>query len=220
MEDNIELFWEIIINWFEQNERKYSWRLNQKPYNVLIAEFLLQKTNARKVEDIYIEITNKYSTVHALAKADIEELSRIIRPLGLLYRSERMIDCANKIVNDHQGEVPNTELQLNKLPGVGDYISKAVLCYAYGKKTVPIDTNVIRLFHRCFNLKSNKKRPRTDLSLAKEIKKQFIYKDFRKSNLAVLDFSGLLCTASKPKCEECPLKCICFTIKQKNSQQY
>ena len=113
---------------------------------------------------------------------------------------------AEVICRDYSCRVPDNPGDLKKLPGVGPYICDAVLCYAYGCRTVPIDTNVIRVFSRCFNLVSDKARPRTDPILAEKIRLLFKeFKNTRMPNLAVLDFAAVVCTAKNPKCGQCPL---------------
>ncbi len=118
----------------------------------------------------------------------------------------RLVNCARIIVNKFNGRVPDTEEELLQLPGVGQYISNAVLSYAFDKPTVPIDTNVIRLFSRYFCLTSDKSRPRSDSKLAANIR--MLFRNFdstRIPNLAVLDFASVICTARNPRCPECPI---------------
>lgn len=207
---DVEKFWEGILDWYSKNSRDYPWRKTINPFHVLIAEFLLQQTHVRKVQEVYERFIDEYPAPAYLAQAQLFKVERIIKPLGLSYRANRLIKCAEIICSEFGGRVPNSSEQLKKLPGVGSYISDAVLCYAYGKPTIPIDTNVIRVFCRYFGLKSDKSRPRTDTVLAECIKGFYQFENTRIPNLAVLDFAGTVCTAKKPNCDQCNASAECF----------
>ncbi|MEC0269714.1 hypothetical protein [Paenibacillus anseongense] len=198
------IFWTSLLDWFSHGSRSYPWRKTYNPYHVLLAEFLLQQTHVRKVESVYHNILNTYPTLGHIAVAEINSLVKFFEPIGLLYRSTRLRDTAEIIVSDYGANVPDTYKELISLPGIGDYIANAVLCYAYDQNTVPVDTNVIRLFSRYFGFASDKARPRTDKKLALNIASVFPESiEYRKANLAILDYAGLVCTARNPVCVSC-----------------
>ncbi|GIO98303.1 A/G-specific adenine glycosylase [Paenibacillus lautus] len=205
-------FWTELLTWYTDNGRhQFPWRNTKDPYRVLLAEFLLQQTHVRKVEKVYEKMLLKYPDISELASADIETLEEIIAPIGLRYRAERLIKSAEIICSQHNCKVPNDYDELRKLPGIGDYIANAVLCYAFDQPVVPIDTNVIRLFTRYFGYTSRNPRPRMDKELAAKIRTHFEGMDStREANLAVLDFAGLICTSKNPKSTECPLSKNCI----------
>lgn len=206
-------FWRRLIDWYNDNARNFPWRETSNPYYILIAEFLLQQTHVRKVQDVYEKFTFMYPKLQDLAEANQWEVDKIIKPIGLVYRAERLRRCAQMICRDFNGVVPMNAEDLKKLPGVGSYICDAVLCYAYGINTVPIDTNVIRVFSRYFNLKSQRMRPRTDPVLASIIKEMFAeFQNTRIPNLAVLDFAAVVCDAKKPRCTQCPVYLGCSAV--------
>ncbi|RAR42736.1 A/G-specific adenine glycosylase [Paenibacillus sp. MDMC362] len=205
-------FWKELLTWYIENGRHhFPWRNTKDPYRILLAEFLLQQTHVRKVEEVYEQLLLKYPDISELARADTETLEEIIAPIGLNYRAERLIKSAEIICSQHNGTVPNDYNELRELPGIGDYIANAVLCYAFDQPVVPIDTNVIRLFTRYFGYTSMNPRPRMDKELAAKIRAHFEGMDStRDANLAVLDFAGLICTSKNPKLTECPLSKNCI----------
>lgn len=216
---SVQGFWDGIITWYGIYGRDYPWRRTVNPFHILIAEFLLQQTNVRKVQEVYEIFITKYPIPKQLADADISEVEGIINPIGLNYRAGRLKKSAEIICSDGKGEVPASADELRHLPGVGPYIADAVLCYAFGLKTVPIDTNVIRLFCRYFGLRSDKSRPRTDRQLSEKIRQHYrLFDSTRIPNLAVLDFAGIECTAKRPSCEQCCISAECFFIL--NSKSY
>jgi len=199
----------IILHWAKNNFKKYPWRLVSDPYKILISELLLQKTDARKIEQVYPKFVGKFPTILDLCQADIEELKKLIKDIGLLYRAKRFKKIAEQIVDEFNGNVPNSKKELISLCGVGEYISNAVLCFAFEKRVPIVDTNVIRVYERVFNLKSSKSRPRTDQkiwSFAEEILPKKKYVEY---NYAILDFASDICKIKNPACEICQVKKIC-----------
>lgn len=203
-------FWETLIGWYHENGRSFPWRNTANAFHVLVAELLLQRTHVRKVEEVYTQLIEDYPTPQKLAGANPSELENVIAPIGLRYRASRLKECARLIVTRFKGDIPNHSDGLRTLPGVGPYISDAVLCYAFNHRTVPIDANVIRLFCRYQGLIPSKTRAREDPNLLAAIRGSFSSFDSTMiPNLAVLDFSGLVCRPRKPLCGECLLNSKC-----------
>lgn len=198
-----------LRQWYRTYHRSYPWRNTKNPYKILISEFLLQKTNADLALATYKSLVKKYPNQHSLATAKIGVLKRLISPIGLSYRAERLIKTANQLVFEFKGEIPNNRQDLLKLYGVGLYISNAVLCFAYNKRVAIIDTNTIRIFDRVFGIKSNLKRPRTDKTLEKQVEFFLPKNNPSGFNYALLDFGATICTAKYPKCACCPLNDLC-----------
>jgi len=202
---DLERFWLSLFYWFSLNKRDFPWRRTDNAYRILIAEILLQQTHVRKVETVYNVVQKTYPSPRHLMQADLVMLSNIIEPIGLVYRAERLIHIAEMLCSKYNELVPNEKKELLSLPGVGDYIADAVLCYAYKQPTVPIDTNVIRLFCRFFGLATSKARARNDKQLATDIRSLYLFHSTRTANLAVLDFASAVCRARSYNCSSCIL---------------
>lgn len=208
-------FWDQIINWYSNNKRNFAWRKTQNPYFILVAEILLQQTNAEKVEPVYLKIIKEYPEFNELAKANLSKLEEIIKPLGLVYRAENLIKCAKIIRNKYNGRFPDKKVKLMELPGVGDYISNAVLCYAFNEEVVPIDTNFLRVFTRIDGFDSKYSDKSRDKDLIAQIQDYYKFDsynrklEFKEYNFAVLDFADKVCRARNPRCNSCCLKAKC-----------
>lgn len=181
-----------IICWYESFGRDFLWRNTSDPYMILIAEILLQKTNVRKVEPIYLDILTKYPSVNCMAKAHIEELANIIRPLGLLNRAERLINLSKIIVQDYSGVIPSDYQTLLSFCGIGPYISTALLVFAYEKQRVVVDTNVIKVLHKELKFISSSPRPRTDKSLWEFAQSLAPENNIKEFNWGLLDYGATL----------------------------
>ncbi len=211
----VELFRSDLLNNWNNFRRYFAWRETENPFHILISEILLQKTNARTVESVYSMVVKKYLTPHLLAEADPEELILILKPLGLVYRAERLIAISDIIVRKYKGSIPNSVNELLELPGIGNYIARAVACFAFEQEYLPWDTNMVRISKRVFNLYSSMSRPWTDIKLADYLGSFLLTKNLvREIVWAMLDFASSICTARNPKCKDCFALKYCNYVKQ------
>ncbi|KXA97441.1 hypothetical protein AKJ37_02975 [candidate division MSBL1 archaeon SCGC-AAA259I09] len=202
-------FVEKIIGWYEENGRhRFPWRNTEDPYEILTAEFLLQKTTAEQVEEVYPKFLEAFPEVGDLAEAPKEEILDIIGGLGLAYRADRMKEVAQEISDDYKGRVPEGLDELLNLKGVGDYTANSVLCYAFGRARPVIDTNAGRILKRVFGLNvGGRLRQSDDLwSLAEDLVPE---NEPKKYNLGLLDLGAFVCHKKEPECKKCPVKDLC-----------
>lgn len=201
-------FVKLILDWFKNNKREFSWRtLNLTPFQLLVAEIMLQKTNASQVENIFPSFIEIYPNPENIANISEDDLANLLQPLGLFNRRARDIKKTAEIILD-LGNVPSEKKDLLNLPGVGDYIANAVLCFAFNKKMPIIDTNVGRVMKRVFSFPV-KSAPSRDKKLAERMEGLIPDRYFKEFNYAILDMAALICIPRKPRCEECLLTTIC-----------
>jgi A/G-specific adenine glycosylase len=211
----IREFQTAIVNWYAQKGRHLPWRDTDDPYKILIAELLLQKTDVEKVKVVYEKFMRLWPTVQLLSKEDVSTISKVIHPLGLKYKASRLKATAEAIVRKSDGKVPETEDSLLKLPGVGRYIASAVECFAFNKPKAVLDTNIIRIFNRVFEIYSKKDRPRDDIYLWNMAQRLVPPNNTKKYNWGLLDFGALVCKSREPVCSDCILHNICLLWKER-----
>lgn len=200
-----------IVRWFGKHGRNYPWRETDDPFRVLIAEMMLRRTKADQVKQVYERLFTEYPDVEAVANAEDKKLEQILYPLGLKWRTPAFALVAREVRERYQCKIPETKPELITLPGVGDYVAGAVLSIVHNKKEWIVDSNIVRLFRRYFGIRTSKegRRDKHVIELAK------IYasgRNPRKANLAILDFTALICTPGKPDCEKCPLRRNCHYV--------
>ncbi len=198
-----------ILTWFKSNKRNFSWRiLKLTPYQLLIAEFLLQKTIAKRVEKIFSNFIKKYPHAKSIIELKEESLAKELKYLGLFNRRARDLKKTAQIIVTNNNEIPNTKEGLMALPGVGAYIANAILCFGFNKPVPILDTNVGRIFKRVYTFPV-KGAPSRDKSLAEKISHMIPERNFKEFNYALLDFAALVCLPRKPKCNGCPMVNFC-----------
>ena len=112
--------------------------------------------------------------------------------------------------------VPDTWEELREIPGVGDYIASAVLCFAYGRPTVLMDTNTMRIARRILGESADHSAWRLRLALLELAGSEGADQDW---NYGLLDLGALVCTSRSPKCGECPVQTRCETATTKRSSK-
>ncbi|MEM6755071.1 MAG: A/G-specific adenine glycosylase [Cyanobacteria bacterium P01_C01_bin.38] len=206
--NKIKWFRGELLAWGEKHRRKFPWRNTTDAYAILIAEFMLQKTNAPLVASLYEKFMEQYPTVEALAAAEFIDIKNILQPLGLSFRAERLYKTAKLLIEEYQGKIPDTEAELLKLPGVGKYTARSICANAFGQSKAVIDTNVARIFERFFGFEGGRVKSRCRLlwQVAEEIAPK---SDVGIWNLTLFDFGAGVCTAKNPRCDDCVLRELC-----------
>jgi A/G-specific adenine glycosylase len=190
----------LLMGWFEEHGRKFPWRGERDLYKLLVTELLLQRTRADMVSKIYREFFEKYPNVEALALAKIKDLKEIFSRLGLVYRSKRVKQIANEIVEKYGGVLPCDIKKLFAMRGIGVYTVSALFNFGCGYPMATIDGNVMRIFGRMFGVSEERR--------AREIMRElYKYGDNRILAYALIDIGFLICRRSL--CERCPLKALC-----------
>jgi A/G-specific adenine glycosylase len=204
----IKWFRQQLSTWGIANRRDYPWRQNNDAYHLLVAESLLQKTDADTVAPIYKLFLEHYPTIQDLAAANLEDVAKLLKPLGLFFRAERLQQCAQIVISQYDGKVPQEQKQLLKLPGIGDYTARAIGSQAFNQPLAVLDANVARILERFFGLQGERVKSRCKIlwGAADAIAPK---KDVGTWNLALLDFGALTCKAPNPDCDRCPLASKC-----------
>ena len=205
---SISFFRKKLLQWYPKNRRMYPWRETSDPFRVLIAEVMLRRTRADQVKQVYQELFSKYSDVSSLASAKEKKLEKILCHLGLNWRIPVFSQIARELRDRYKCIVPDSRDELKSLPGVGDYVAGAVLSIAFGQNEWIVDSNIVRVFKHYFGIETSKegRRDRHVIEIARGYSSG---RKPRKANLAILDFSALVCSPRKPHCYRCTLRNKC-----------
>lgn len=217
-----EKFQQELLSWYEENNRDFPWRDIENKFGIIIAEMMLQQTNAEKVLVVYLEFLEKYPDFQALLKAKDEDIIELFTYLGLQnQRTSNLKDLADKVINKFNGVIPSKKEHLLSIKGIGEYISNAVLCFAFNKRVPILDGGIIRILGRLFNIKSNKRSPRTDIELWKKMEEILPIENYRNFNYALVDFASLICKErGKPLCKICFMNKYCLYYNKKEKEIY
>lgn len=176
-----------------------------KPYELLIATVLSAQCTDARVNQVTKILWDKYN-LQTLACATPKEIEKIIYPVGTYHnKAHYLINIANRLLNDYDGEVPNDFDYLITLPGVGRKTANVVLSNIYNVPAIAVDTHVYRTANR-LGLVSKE----ADVYKAEKDLMRIIPKDkWSRLHHQLVLFGRYTCKAKNPLCQNCLLKEYC-----------
>lgn len=181
------------------------------PFELLIATMLSAQTTDITVNKATDVLFKKYNKPEHFVKIPIEELENYIKTCGFYKNKAKNIKEASRIILEkYNGIVPDNLEELVKLPGVGRKTANVVLSNAFGKDAIAVDTHVFRVANRIGLAKSNNV-DETELQLMKNIPKEW----WSRAHHMLIWHGRHICSARKPKCEECDIKNYCDYFNEK-----
>ena len=197
-----------ISAWFKKNKRDLPWRKTDS-WGILVSEFMLQQTPVNRVLPVYNQWMERWPTAAHLAKATPAEVITAWGRLGYPRRALRLHECAKVITKELKGKIPTTEVELRKLPGVGEYTAAAMVAFAFSGRSLVLDINIRRLFTRLFD---GAESPTTSATKEEKVRYEELIpkKDSHIWAAATMELGALVCTSQSPKCAICPVadKCL------------
>lgn len=143
--ENLDLFRRQILEWYDIHKRDLPWRGETDPYRILVSEVMLQQTGVERVRAKYLEFIARFPSIRQLAEASTADVVRAWQGLGYNRRALNLKRTAEIVCRDHGGRLPDSTSELERLPGIGRYTSRAVACFAFGMQVEVVDTNVRRI---------------------------------------------------------------------------
>lgn len=210
MKNRYQLINQRLMSWFKKEGRHdLPWRQAFSPYEVLVSEFMLQQTTVATIVPRFQEWMKRFPTLQDLAAASEHEILSAWQGLGYYARARRLHAIAQYLVKEWSGEIPQNIKLLLELPGVGPYTAKALLAFAFNQPVEVLDTNIIRVITRLHDLTFPIDTKEGRLLLEEEAQKMLPKKEGRYFASALMDLGSLICTATHPKCAQCPLEKLC-----------
>jgi endonuclease-3 len=128
-----------------------------------------------------------------------------IKTIGLYRNKARnVIALSQMLVDEFDGEVPQTREELIRLPGVGRKTANVVLSMAFGQATLAVDTHIFRLANRLL-LAPGKTPDEVEERLMKVIPNAYLYH----AHHWLILHGRYCCKARKPECECCIIADLC-----------
>ena len=207
-----------ILNWYDINKRSLPWRKKvsnkKKQYYTLVSEFMLQQTQVSTVIPYFQKFIKHIPDLETLANFNDQKLVKLWEGLGYYSRVKNLKKTAQVVVKDFNKNLPNNFLELNSLPGIGEYTASAISAIAFNKTIIPLDGNIERVLKRYLYLK--KEHEITKENLHKE--KKIFGLTSRSSDYAqaLMELGALICKPNNPNCKLCPISVKCISFKKKD----
>ena len=195
-----------IVGWFSENQPVAESELHfQNPFQLLVAVILSAQCTDRRVNIVTPPLFERFPTPEDLASASFEEVFSYVRSISYPNAKARhLIAMAQMLVSEYGSVVPSDIDALMRMPGVGRKTANVIAAIIYDQPVIAVDTHVFRVAHR-LGLSDGSTPFAVEQDLERHIKPEL-----RPVAHHWLILHGrYVCTARKPKCEECPLTAWC-----------
>ncbi len=174
---------DFVINTLEELYPETPIPLDHKdPYTLLIAVLLSAQSTDARVNTITPLLFAKADNPHDMVKLTVDQIRDIIKPVGLSPMKSKGIYGLSKILIDqHDGQVPQSFEALEALPAVGHKTASVVMSQAFGIPAFPVDTHIHRLMSR-WGLSTGKNVTQTE----KDAKRLFPREKWNKLHLQII----------------------------------
>lgn len=209
--DLLEKIAKPLLTWYDKGHRELPWRENKDAYRIWVSEIMLQQTRVEAVIPYFHRFLTEFPDIRSLAHADDEKLLKCWEGLGYYSRVRNMKKAAITVMEEYDGQMPDTPEELQKLSGIGSYTAGAIASIAFDRKAPAVDGNVLRILSRLrmdeeyITLPAVKKRVETELM---KVMPPTRPGDF---NQALMELGATVCIPNgEPRCGECPWKSFCL----------
>ena len=176
------------------------------PWELLVATILSAQTTDERVNTVTNELFKKYKTIEDYANVPLDELEKDIRSINYYKTKAKNIkSCAQIILKNYNGKIPDNIEELMKLPGVARKTANVVLSSAFGKNEgIVIDTHVFRITKRLdFSQEKNREK------MEKELMSLIPREEWANYSFLLIHHGRNICKAKNPLCNKCIIIDLC-----------
>ncbi|NEO28013.1 MAG: A/G-specific adenine glycosylase [Kamptonema sp. SIO4C4] len=203
---------QLLHHWYQQQGRPLPWRETPHPYNIWVSEIMLQQTQVKTVIPYYHHWLKTFPTIGRLAAADQQQVLKAWEGLGYYARGRNLHKAAQKIMQEHGGQFPQTLEAVLQLPGIGRTTAGGILSAAFNQPLSILDGNVKRVLARLTALPVP---PAKALSQLWQLSDRLLDPEQpRDYNQAIMDLGATICTPKNPACLLCPWQKHCQAYHQ------
>ena len=202
-----------ITEWFSANMEIAETELHyDTPFHLLIAVILSAQCTDKRVNMYTPVIFKRFPEPEDLASATFEEVYELIKSISFPNnKAKHLIGMASKLVADFGSQVPSEPDELETLPGVGRKTANVIASVIYDKPVIAVDTHVFRVSRRIGLSEGT-----TVEAVERDLTTGFAPEVRPKAHHWLILHGRYVCTARKPKCENCGLQDLCYDFKTRN----
>lgn len=175
------------------------------PLELLVATVLSAQCTDVRVNKETPAIFKKYPTAAVYAAAPLADLEAAFHPTGFFRQKAKSVQgICQALVENHGGQVPASQEELVKLPGIGRKTANVILGNAFGIPGITVDTHLGRVSQR-LGLTANQDPVKIEFDLMPLVPQE----RWTKFSHQMIWHGRSICTAKKPKCPICPILPYC-----------
>ncbi|WP_417545032.1 A/G-specific adenine glycosylase [Marinobacter sp.] len=214
-------FAENLLKWYDQNGRHdLPWHHNRNAYRVWVSEIMLQQTQVATVIPYFLAFMERFPDVQSLAEAPVDDVLSHWSGLGYYARARNLQKAAVSVVEDFGGTFPDTQDELESLTGIGRSTAAAIVAQAYGKRAAILDGNVKRVLARYHAVPGWPGQAPVLKKLWEHAEAHTPNERVRDYTQGIMDLGAMICTRSRPACNDCPLQQGCTAYAREETSLY
>jgi A/G-specific adenine glycosylase len=204
-----ETFQKNILSWFDLHGRKnLPWQIEVTPYQTWLSEIMLQQTQVVTAIPYFNRFIQSFPDIESLAQASLDAVLEHWAGLGYYARARNLHKTAI-IISQNNGIFPDDLDGLMALPGIGRSTAGAILSIAFNKSHPILDGNVKRVLARYHAISGWTGSAKVGSELWAISTRYTPAERCADYTQAMMDLGATLCTRSKPRCGECPIRSNC-----------
>ena len=173
---------------------------------LLVGTILSAQSTDANVNKVTPSLFKRYPTAQSFADSELSQLERAVKSTGFFRQKAKNIQATGRrLVDEFDGEVPDTMDALTSLSGVARKTANVILGTWFEKNEgVVVDTHVGRLAHR-LTLTWTSKDTKDAVKIENDLMSTLPRKDWTFFSHAVILHGRQVCAARNPRCDECRL---------------
>jgi endonuclease-3 len=182
---------------------------HENAFELLVATILSAQCTDERVNAVTPKLFAKYPTPAKLAASKQEDVEKIIHSLGFFRaKATSLRGMAQRLTDEHNGEIPQTLEELIELPGTGRKTANVVLGTAFGIPSgVVVDTHVKRITKLLGLTKSS-----TPEQIERDLMELLPSDEWVNFSHRLIHHGRKICIARRPQCTICPLLKVCDRV--------
>jgi A/G-specific adenine glycosylase len=194
--------------------------MTRDPYAIWVSEVMLQQTQVKTVLRYYSNFLSSFPTISDLSNAEIQEVLKIWEGLGYYARARNLHLAARQVMERHNGNIPSDPDVFSRLPGVGDYISAAVISIVFNHPIAVVDGNVKRVLSRLYRINAPVNSHSSGSVFRNRAAQILDAGSSGTFNQAIMELGALICKPKNPDCAKCPLIQCCESFLSRETADY
>jgi len=179
---------------------------HRNKFTLLTSVLLSAQCTDLNVNNVTKDIYPKYNKPEHFVKLGRKKIEKMIKSIGIFrIKAKNIYLMSKQLLEKHEGKVPKSFEDLEKLPGVGHKTASVVMSQGFGIPAFAVDTHIHRLAQR-WGLTNGKSVIQTELDL----KKLFPKKKWSKLHLQIIFYGREFCKARECYGLTCKICTTCY----------
>ena len=184
---------------------------SKNTFTLLISVLLSAQCTDVNVNNVTKDIYPKYFKPEHFVRLGRNKIEKLIKKIGIFrIKAKNIYLMSKQILEKHNGKVPRTFEELEKLPGVGHKTASVVMSQGFGYPAFAVDTHIHRLAQR-WGLTNGKNVVQTE----KDLKRIFPKKTWSKLHLQIIFYGREYCKARECYGLTCKICTSCYPNRKK-----